>query len=173
MTAVVFLLSLLALIALGMPIAFALMFSGVALMLVMGQFDAQIVVQNAIAGADNFVLMAVPFFILAGEFMNAGGLSRRIVDMASAFVGHLRGGLAMAAVMLLFATLWTIAQVAAGGRWVEVGTATGGYAAAAPLVSFAGLAFDVVVEIVIAYVPFLALAVGLGLMRDPRPLAEV
>ena len=81
--------------------------------------------------------------------------------------------LAMAAVMLLFATLWTIAQVAAGGRWVEVGTATGGYAAAAPLVSFAGLAFDVVVEIVIAYVPFLALAVGLGLMRDPRPLAEV
>ena len=98
MTAVVFLLSLLALIALGMPIAFALMFSGVALMLVMGQFDAQIVVQNAIAGADNFVLMAVPFFILAGEFMNAGGLSRRIVDMASAFVGHLRGGLGYVAI---------------------------------------------------------------------------
>ena len=107
MTAVVFLLSLLALIALGMPIAFALMFSGVALMLVMGQFDAQIVVQNAIAGADNFVLMAVPFFILAGEFMNAGGLSRRIVDMASAFVGHLRGGLGYVAIFagILLASL--------------------------------------------------------------------
>ena len=107
MTAVVFLLSLLALIALGMPIAFALMFSGVALMLVMGQLDAQIVVQNAIAGADNFVLMAVPFFILAGEFMNAGGLSRRIVDMASAFVGHLRGGLGYVAIFagILLASL--------------------------------------------------------------------
>ena len=107
MTAAVFLLSLLGLIALGMPIAFALMFSGVALMLVMGQFDAQIVVQNAISGADNFVLMAVPFFILAGEFMNAGGLSRRIVDMASAFVGHLRGGLGYVAIFagILLASL--------------------------------------------------------------------
>lgn len=98
MSAFVFLGSLLGLIALGLPIAFALMFAGVALMLLTGQFDAQIVVQNAIAGADNFVLMAVPFFILAGEFMNAGGLSRRIVDMASAFVGHLRGGLGYVAI---------------------------------------------------------------------------
>src|SRR5690606_21742021 len=98
MSALVFLGSLLGLIALGLPIAFALMFAGVALMLLTGQFDAQIVVQNAIAGADNFVLMAVPFFILAGEFMNAGGLSRRIVDMASAFVGHLRGGLGYVAI---------------------------------------------------------------------------
>lgn len=98
MSALVFLGSLLSLIALGLPIAFALMFAGVALMLLTGQFDAQIVVQNAISGADNFVLMAVPFFILAGELMNAGGLSRRIVDMASAFVGHLRGGLGYVAI---------------------------------------------------------------------------
>ncbi|MGX5658765.1 TRAP transporter large permease [Castellaniella ginsengisoli] len=98
MSALVFLGSLLCLIALGLPIAFALMFAGVALMLLTGQFDAQIVVQNAISGADNFVLMAVPFFILAGELMNAGGLSRRIVDMASAFVGHLRGGLGYVAI---------------------------------------------------------------------------
>ena len=107
MTAAVFLGSLLGLIGLGMPIAFALMFAGVALMLLTGQFDAQIVVQNAIAGADNFVLMAVPFFILAGELMNAGGLSRRIVDMASAFVGHLRGGLGYVAIFagILLASL--------------------------------------------------------------------
>jgi len=106
-TAVVFLATLLGLIALGLPIAFALMFAGVALMLLTGQFDAQIVVQNAISGADNFVLMAVPFFILAGELMNAGGLSRRIVDMASAFVGHLRGGLGYVAISagLLLASL--------------------------------------------------------------------
>ena len=107
MTALVFLGSLLGLIGLGVPIAFALMFAGIALMLVTGQFDAQIVVQNAIAGADNFVLMAVPFFILAGEFMNAGGLSRRIVDMAGAFVGHLRGGLGYVAIFagILLASL--------------------------------------------------------------------
>ena len=98
MSATVFLISLLGLIALGVPIAFALMFAGIALMLLTGQFDAQVVVQNAVAGADNFVLMAVPFFILAGELMNAGGLSKRIVEMASAFVGHLRGGLGYVAI---------------------------------------------------------------------------
>jgi TRAP-type C4-dicarboxylate transport system permease large subunit len=38
-------------------------------------------------------LLAVPFFILAGELMNAGGLSRRIIDLARAYVGHIRGGL--------------------------------------------------------------------------------
>ncbi|HTN67524.1 MAG TPA: TRAP transporter large permease subunit [Burkholderiaceae bacterium] len=107
MSAALFLGILLALIALGMPIAFALLFAGVGLMLQMGQFDSQIVVQNAIGGADNFVLMAVPFFILAGEFMNAGGLSKRIVELASAFVGHLRGGLGYVAIFaaLLLASL--------------------------------------------------------------------
>ncbi|MDO8286490.1 MAG: TRAP transporter large permease subunit [Rhodoferax sp.] len=99
MSAAIFLGTLLGAIALGMPIAFALLFSGIAIMLVLGQFDPQIVVQNTIGGADNFVLMAVPFFILAGEFMNAGGLSKRIVDMAGAFVGHLRGGLGYVAII--------------------------------------------------------------------------
>lgn len=98
MSALLFLAILLVLIAIDMPIAFALLFAGVGLMLQLDQFDSQIVVQSAIGGADNFVLMAVPFFILAGEFMNAGGLSRRIVDMASAFVGHLRGGLGYVAI---------------------------------------------------------------------------
>ncbi len=107
MSAAIFLGALLSLIALGMPIAFALLLSGVAVMFQMGQFDSQIVVQNAIGGADNFVLMAVPFFILAGEFMNAGGLSRRIVEMAGAFVGHLRGGLGYVAIFaaILLASL--------------------------------------------------------------------
>jgi tripartite ATP-independent transporter DctM subunit len=99
MSALIFLGTLLAAIAIGMPIAFALLFSGIAIMLQLGQFDPQIVVKNTIGGADNFVLMAVPFFILAGEFMNAGGLSKRIVDMAGAFVGHLRGGLGYVAII--------------------------------------------------------------------------
>ncbi|MEO7106709.1 MAG: TRAP transporter large permease subunit [Rhodoferax sp.] len=99
MTALIFLGTLLGAIAIGMPIAFSLLASGIAIMLVLGQFDSQIVVQNTIGGADNFVLMAVPFFILAGEFMNAGGLSKRIVEMAGAFVGHLRGGLGYVAII--------------------------------------------------------------------------
>jgi tripartite ATP-independent transporter DctM subunit len=98
MVVTVFLVSLLGAMALGMPIAFALMVCGVALMLQMNMFDAQLIAQNTIDGADNFVLMAVPFFMLAGEFMNAGGLSRRIVNLAMALVGHVRGGLGYVAV---------------------------------------------------------------------------
>lgn len=94
----VFLASLLGAMALGMPIAFALIVCGVALMMQMNMFDAQLIAQNTIDGADNFVLMAVPFFMLAGEFMNAGGLSRRIVNLAMALVGHIRGGLGFVAV---------------------------------------------------------------------------
>ncbi|MFT3963899.1 TRAP transporter large permease subunit [Propionivibrio sp.] len=99
MVVTVFLASLLGAMALGMPIAFALMVCGVALMLHMDMFDAQLIAQNTIDGADNFVLMAVPFFMLAGELMNAGGLSRRIVNLAMALVGHIRGGLGYVAVL--------------------------------------------------------------------------
>jgi tripartite ATP-independent transporter DctM subunit len=62
-------------------------------------FDAQIIAQNLIAGADSFPLMAVPFFMLAGELMNTGGLSKRIVNIAIAMVGHLRGGLGYVAIV--------------------------------------------------------------------------
>ncbi|MDZ7907207.1 MAG: TRAP transporter large permease subunit [Gemmobacter sp.] len=62
-------------------------------------FDAQIISQNLVSGADSFQLLAIPFFLVAGEFMNAGGLSRRIVDLATALVGHFRGGLGYVAVL--------------------------------------------------------------------------
>ena len=93
MTIAVFTLSLLGAMALGMPIAFALIVCGVALMHWLDIFDSQIVAQNIINGADSFPLMAVPFFMLAGEIMNKGGLARRIVNIALAVVGHVRGGL--------------------------------------------------------------------------------
>lgn len=93
MTIVVFLASLLAAMALGVPIAYSLLLSGAALMWHLDMFDAQILAQNVINGADSFPLLAVPFFMLAGEVMNAGGLSRRIVNFAMALVGHIRGGL--------------------------------------------------------------------------------
>ncbi|WP_376987461.1 TRAP transporter large permease subunit [Bosea sp. R86505] len=99
MTVLVFLVSLLGAMALGMPIAVSLLVCGVALMLHLGMFDAQILAQNLIGGADSFPLMAVPFFMLAGELMNAGGLSKRIIAFAMALVGHVRGGLGYVAVV--------------------------------------------------------------------------
>lgn len=93
MSASVFLLSLLGAMALGMPIAFALLVCALALMLQMGLFESQILAQKLIDGADNYPLMAVPFFLLAGELMGAGGLLRRVVALALALVGHIRGGL--------------------------------------------------------------------------------
>jgi TRAP-type transport system large permease protein len=97
-TILIFVVSLLGAMALGMPLAFSLIVSGVALMLHLDNFDTQIVSQNLINGADNFPLMAVPFFMLAGELMNAGGMSRRIVNSALVWVGHFRGGLGYVAV---------------------------------------------------------------------------
>ena len=93
MTIAVFLGSLLGAMALGIPIAFSLLLCGTALMWHMNMFDAQILAQNIIEGSNSFPLLAVPFFMLAGEVMNTGGLSRRIVDFALALVGHIRGGL--------------------------------------------------------------------------------
>ena len=93
MTITIFLGSLLIAMALGVPIAFSLLISGAAMMWHLDMFDAQILAQNLINGADSFPLLAVPFFMLAGELMNAGGLSRRIVQFAMALVGHIKGGL--------------------------------------------------------------------------------
>ena len=99
MTIIVFLTSLLGAMALGMPIAFALILCGVAMMIQQDLFDSQIIAQNVINGADSFPLMAVPFFMLAGEIMNTGGLSKRIVNLALTLVGHVRGGLGYVAIL--------------------------------------------------------------------------
>jgi tripartite ATP-independent transporter DctM subunit len=105
MTVSVFIFSLLGAMAIGMPIAYSLLVCGLALMAYMAgtgalpAFDSQILAQRFVDGADNFPLLAVPFFLLAGEFMNAGGLSRRIVNLAMAWVGHFRGGLGYVAVV--------------------------------------------------------------------------
>jgi tripartite ATP-independent transporter DctM subunit len=93
MTLTIFLGSLLLAMAIGIPISFALLVSGVAMMWHLDLFNAQIVAQNLIGGADSFPLLAVPFFLLAGELMNQGGLSRRMVEFALALVGHIKGGL--------------------------------------------------------------------------------
>ncbi len=99
MTIAIFLGALLGAMALGVPIAFSLLVCGAALMFHLDMFDAQILAQNTIEGANSFPLLAVPFFMLAGEIMNAGGLSRRIVHFAMTLVGHVRGGLGYVGIM--------------------------------------------------------------------------
>ena len=99
MTITIFLVSLIGAMALGVPIAFSLLACGVALMWHMDMFDAQILAQNLMEGSNSFPLLAVPFFMLAGEVMNAGGLSRRIVQFAMALVGHIKGGLGYVTIM--------------------------------------------------------------------------
>jgi TRAP-type transport system large permease protein len=117
MTVAVFLGALLGAMLLGVPIAYSLLLCGVALMVYMGNFDAQIVAQNLIEGANSFPLLAVPFFMLAGEIMNVGGLSRRIVNLALTLVGHVRGGLGyvviLAAVMMAALSGSAVADTAA------------------------------------------------------------
>src|SRR5687768_15989189 len=85
--------------AIGAPVAFALMFCGTALTTYMHIFNTQSVAKNMIAGADTNTLMTIPFFLLAGEVMNAGALSRCIVEFAIFCVCHIRGGLGIVAII--------------------------------------------------------------------------
>ena len=99
MTIAVFLISLMGSVLIGAPIAFALLLSSLAMMVHLHAFDTIILAQNMIAGADNYSLLAIPFFVLAGEVMNAGGLSMRIVELPLKLVGHRPGGLGYVAII--------------------------------------------------------------------------
>lgn len=95
---VVFVGGMLSLIGLGMNMGLALVLTGAGMSSVLDFWDTQLLAQNLVAGVDSFALLAVPFFILAGELMNAGGISKRIITMAQAWVGHIRGGLGFVAI---------------------------------------------------------------------------
>ncbi|KHF38943.1 TRAP transporter large permease [Halalkalibacter okhensis] len=92
---------------LGVPVAFSMIVSAIAMLLALGIFDTRIIAQNLVIGANSFPLMAIPFFILAGEIMNAGGISKRVVEFASTLVGHIRGGLGYVTILagVMFAGL--------------------------------------------------------------------
>lgn len=98
MTLTVFLTSLLGGIVLGIPVAFALLLSAIAMMVQMDLFSVDILAQSLINGVDSFTLLAVPFFLVAGEVMSRGGLSTRIVTLAMTLVGHRKGGLGYVAI---------------------------------------------------------------------------
>lgn len=99
MTLALFLSVLLGSILLGLPVAFALLLAAMALMLHMDLFSADILAQALINGVDSFPLLAIPFFLVAGEVMSRGGLSSRIVRMAMAMMGHYKGGLGYVAIL--------------------------------------------------------------------------
>ena len=175
----VFLLVLLGFIALGMPIAFALLLSAIAMMFQLDFFDTQILAQNMLSGANSFTLMAVPLFMLAGELMNAGGISRRIVNLASMFVGHIRGGLGYVAIFasVLLAALSgsAVADAAALGsllipmlreKGYDAGQASGLIAAGgiiAPIIppSISFIIFGVATNVSITKLFFAGIAPGL------------
>lgn len=127
MAVLIFLGCLLGGIAIGLPIAWALLLCGAALMFWLDMFDVQIMAQTLVNGADSFSLLAIPFFVLAGEIMNAGGLSKRIVDLPMKLVGHKPGGLGYVGVLaaMIMASLSgsavadTAAVAALSFRWLE------------------------------------------------------
>lgn len=77
----------------GVPVGVAMLLSASVLLIIMDIFDPQIIAENFTMGANNFPLMAIPFFMLTGEIMKAGGISQRIVDFSMSMVGHIKGGL--------------------------------------------------------------------------------
>lgn len=107
MILLVFILSLLAAILIGIPIAFGLILSGIVMMWWLGALDWQLIALQMTNGADSFPLLAIPFFMLAGEAMNAGGISKRLVNFGMTLVGHKRGGLGYVTIVaaLLLASL--------------------------------------------------------------------
>ena len=78
----------------GIPIAFCLGLSSLAIVLIEGRYPIIIVAQKMFNGMDMFALMAIPLFILAGDLMNLGGITDRLIKFSNLLVGHIRGGLA-------------------------------------------------------------------------------
>jgi len=91
--------SLLVCFVLGMPIAFSLGVASVTTLQYGSDLPLTLAAQRLFTGTDSFPLMAIPFFMLAGELMESGGISRRLFDFAHAIVGFVYGGLAMVAVV--------------------------------------------------------------------------
>ncbi|MDY3810028.1 TRAP transporter large permease [Desulfovibrio sp. PG-178-WT-4] len=94
-------------LAFGIPICLVLVLCAMVLMWQSGMWDAMIIPGSMLDGANNYPLMAIPFFVFAGEIMAAGGLSQRVVQLAQLMIGRVRGGLGYAAVVssVIFAGL--------------------------------------------------------------------
>jgi C4-dicarboxylate transporter DctM subunit len=108
---------LLALLALNVPVAFAMLTTSILYLVITQEVPLIVVAQQVGAGTDKFLLLAIPFFFLAAEFMNTAGITQRLVDLARAMVGHIRGGLGQVNVVasMLFAGMSGSAVADAAG----------------------------------------------------------
>ena len=93
--AIVLAISLTVLMLLAVPVAFALILSVVITLLWEGGINLMILPQQVMGGIDNLLLLAIPFFLLAGDLMTAGGMTDRLLALTNAVLGRFRGGLAM------------------------------------------------------------------------------
>src|SRR3954451_13797050 len=122
---------LIAFMVLGMPIAVALGLSSLLTILFFAQDSLASLALKLYDTSEQFTLLSIPFFILAGAFMTTGGVARRMIRFANACIGHLRGGLAMASVLacMLFAAVSgsSPATVVAVGTIVIGGMVKPGY----------------------------------------------
>ncbi len=111
MELLVFLISLFVLLCTGIPIAIVLMLCAIILLYWISMYDPMILAQQMVTGTDNYILTAIPFFILAGEIMHHGGISKRLIDFAEMIVGRFRGGLGYVTIVasILFAGLSGVA----------------------------------------------------------------
>src|SRR5699024_4163023 len=99
MTVFVLFLSFFLLMIIGVPIALSLGFSSLITMVIATNSSPNVIIQKAFASLDNFSLMAIPFFILAGVLMSYGGISKRLLHLATVLIGFITGGLAMVTVL--------------------------------------------------------------------------
>ncbi len=179
----------------GLPVFFALLLApGLLLMLNGQERDVALLYRNVYNGMDSFPLMALPFFVLAGELMNRGGITIRLVEFSQALMGHLRGGLAHVNILssILFAGLSgsAVADTSALGSTLIPAMEKNGYSRkfAAAVTAASSVIGPIIppsgIMIIYAYVMgesvaalFLAgivpgIMVGLGLMVMVRLLAD-
>src|SRR5690606_35747752 len=106
----------------GIPISFSLGIAVILFVFVTATLPFEVVIQTVYKSAESFPLMAIPFFVLAGELMNRSGITGRLVDFAKFFLGRVRGGLSQVSVAtsLMFAGLSgsSTAETAAIGKTI-------------------------------------------------------
>ena len=116
---------------LGVPIAFSLGLGSVVAIFMDDKISSMLVAQKLFSSINSFSLMAIPFFMLSGELMEAGGISKRLVNIAKAFVGHITGGIGMVDIgtSVLFAGVSgsAAADTAAGGSMLIPSMLKNGY----------------------------------------------
>ncbi|GBL53002.1 C4-dicarboxylate transporter, DctM subunit [Pseudomonas citronellolis] len=131
MTVLVLFILLFALMFIGVPIAISLGLAGSLTLMLFSQDSVRSLAIKLFETSEHYTLLAIPFFLLSGAFMTTGGVARRLIALANACVGHIRGGLAIGAVLacMLFASLSgsSPATVAAVGSIAIAGMVRAGY----------------------------------------------